>query len=264
MQDDKDLATLSELAREAGRIALGYFKNKPDVWTKGNDSPVSEADLAVDTFLKERCLEFRPDYGWLSEETADNPDRLGHKRIFVVDPIDGTRVFLKGGDEWTVSLAVVEDGRPTLAVLYNPVRDEMLCAAHGKGASLNGQALEAQSRTDFAENSISGPKIHMGHGAFDTLRPAVGRNIGSLAYRMALVATGNLSAASARPRAHDWDLAAADLIVCEAGAHITDLDGQLIRYNRPEPRHPALVAAAPGLYEPFLKRVVQAEADRTH
>lgn len=263
MQDAEDLKALSTLAREAGEIALGYFGNKPEVWSKENQSPVSEADLAVDHFLKEACLALRPDYGWLSEETVDDPIRLSHQRIFVVDPIDGTRVFLKGGDEWTISLAVVEEGRPVLAVLYNPVRDEMLSARSGAGAYLNGMQVTAPDQPSFFDESISGPKFHMGHAAFDDLRPAVGRNIGSLAYRLALVATGSLVAASARPNAHDWDLAAADLIVTEAGAHLTDLDGTLVRYNQPVPRHPALVAAASDLYEPFLKRVARAEADRT-
>ena len=119
-----DLALLTEATREAGRIALGYFKRDPKVWTKGANSPVTEADLAANHSLHASLTAARPDYGWLSEESADTPDRLARRRLFVVDPIDGTRGFIDGNPDWCVSVALVEDGAPVAAVLYVPTRDE--------------------------------------------------------------------------------------------------------------------------------------------
>src|SRR5690606_16124792 len=136
-----DLELLRSTAVAAGIIASSYFRRDIKSWTKENASPVSEADIIVDRFLAANLLQARPDYGWLSEETADNPSRLECERVFVVDPIDGTRAFLRGEDVWTVSLAVVENGVPVAGVVYAPARDELYEASKGDGARLNGQPL---------------------------------------------------------------------------------------------------------------------------
>ena len=133
-----DLALLVEAAQEAGRIAMRYFKNDPEVWMKGGTSPVSEADYAVDAFLRETLLDARPDYGWLSEETIDDAARLSARRTFVVDPIDGTRGFLEGNSRWCVSVAVVELGNSLAGVLECPARKETFAAKLGGGAFRNG------------------------------------------------------------------------------------------------------------------------------
>jgi myo-inositol-1(or 4)-monophosphatase len=138
---EDDLELLRSTAVGAGIIASGYFRRNLKTWTKENASPVSEADIVVDRFLNSSLLAARPDYGWLSEESVDDPDRLNHDRIFVVDPIDGTRGFIRGEDSWTVSLAVVEDGLPSAGVIYAPARDEMYEASRGGGARLNAAAL---------------------------------------------------------------------------------------------------------------------------
>jgi myo-inositol-1(or 4)-monophosphatase len=238
-----DLELLLAAAREAGELALTYYQRDPRVWPKGT-SVVSEADLALDRLLTERLRAARPDYGWLSEETADEPARLGVTRIFVVDPIDGTRSFLEGGREWTISLAVVEAGRPVAAALFAPVLDQMHVAERGAGARRNGVRLAVSNRADLAGARLAGPRRYIRPLAASAGMPGSAiRFVPSLAYRVALVAAGELDVAIADIGSHDWDVAAADLLVHEAGGTMTDFSGRTIRYNAPEPRHPPLIAA---------------------
>ena len=244
-----DAALLTDAAREAGAIALSYFRRDPKVWTKGQDSPVSEADIAVDKYLNETLIGARGEYGWLSEETADTPDRLSCERVFVVDPIDGTRAFIEGGSDWTVSLAVVEAGRPIAAALYAPVHDEMFVAGADAGVTLNGGQLTPSDRTDLNRARVAGPRNMVGHALMRKAGIKSAGFVPSLAYRLALTVTGRLDGAVARPKSHDWDLAAADLIVHEAGGRMTDSNGRAIRYNTENLRHPALVAAPAGVHE---------------
>jgi len=244
-----DLALLAEAAREAGEIAMRWFRRDPQVWEKVGGSPVSEADLAVDRHLAARLGAARPDYGWLSEETADRPDRLERARTFVVDPIDGTRAYLAGDDRWTVSLAVVEAGRPLVAALMRPATGTLWLARRGGGASRDGVALAIDDRTALAGARVSGPKKFLERPA---LRAAGVTPLGfvpSLALRIAEVADGGLDIAYGSGNAHDWDLAAADLLVQEAGGRVAVPSGEPIAYNRALPRHPPLVAAVPGLFE---------------
>lgn len=250
LSNSEDLGLLEEAAREAGALALGYFGKEPETWFKDNKSPVSEADMAVDRFLGQKLLAARDSYGWLSEETADDKSRLDAQRVFVVDPIDGTRAFLAGGEEWTISIAVVENGRPVAGVVYCPVREEMFLAETGRGAKLNASQLKVAGTAEVAGANLTGPHSIVANK--DVLAAGFVRseNIRSLAYRIALVAAARVDAAAARANAHDWDLAAADLLVQEAGGRLTDLDGAAIRYNRDNTRHPALLAAPASLHDP--------------
>jgi len=258
-----DLALVAAAAREAGALAMRFFGRSPEVWTKGDSSPVSEADLAVDRLLGDRLRAARPDYGWLSEETADDAARLGSRRVFIVDPIDGTRAFLRGDADWTVSLAVVEDGRPVAAAVLCPLRDELFLAALGAGARLNGAATRTSGATVLAGSRMGGPKGFVRHATFAAAGVEPVPPVHSLAYRMSLVAAGRLDAAAASSRACDWDLAAADLLVHEAGGRLTDLDGHRVTYNRDSVRHPPLVAATPALLAPvttLLKTAIAQQA----
>ena len=137
--EDREL--LRSVAVNAGIIAAGYFRTDLKTWTKENASPVSEADIVLDKFLHSSLLAARPHYGWLSEESVDDLERLKHDRVFVVDPIDGTRGFIRGEDSWTVSVAVVEHGVPVAGVVYAPARDELYDASIGGGARLNGKPI---------------------------------------------------------------------------------------------------------------------------
>ena len=244
-----DLALLSAAATEAGALALGYFRREQRVWAKGDSSVVGEADIAVDRRLKEFLAAARPDYGWLSEETADTPDRLGRVRVFVVDPIDGTRAFIAGRDEWAVSLAVVENGRPAVAVLALPALGLVFRAVRGAGAFRGDERLAASGVARLAEARFASSRRYARAAAVAAGRDSVDfRYVPSLAYRLALVAAGAVDVAIARPNARDWDLAAADLLVHEAGARLTDLSGRRLDYNRAEAIHPALVATTPALF----------------
>lgn len=257
---DADL--LLAAAREAGAMAMGYFRCSPEVWTKGDSSPVSEADLAVDRFLGEYLRAARPDYGWLSEETADDPSRLERRRVFIVDPIDGTRAFIRGDEDWTVSLAVVEDGRPVAAVVLCPPRDELFLATRGGGARLNGTPVSTSGRAALPGSRLAGPKGFVRHAVFSDAGVEPVPLVHSLAYRLSLVAAGRLDAAAASSKACDWDLAAADLLVHEAGGRLTDLAGHGVVYNRPSVRHPPLVAATPGLLAPIAALLATAIGER--
>ncbi len=258
---ETDAALIGQAARDAGAVALNYFKRDPKVWTKDNNSPVSEADLAVDAFLRERLGGARPEFGWLSEETDDTRDRLSRDHIFVVDPIDGTRAFIDGRQDWTVSIAVVADGRPIAAALYAPVHDELFVASAGSGAMLNGETMAPGTRADLAGARVAGPRSILRHTALKEAGINAAGFIPSLAYRLALVGTGRFDAAVARPRAHDWDIAAADLIVTEAGGRLTDTDGRPIRYNTENLRHPALVASSADLHDQLTRLVADATSD---
>lgn len=222
---------------------MRYFKQNQEVWMKGGTSPVSEADYAVDKFLRETLLSARADYGWLSEETADGAARLDARRTFVVDPIDGTRGFLEGQSRWCVSIAVVEAGRPVAGVLECPARQETFSALPNAGAFKNGARLAVRKPGPTPE--IGGPKVML-DALPETLRDRVKRTayIPSLAYRVAMVADGALDASFVKPNSHDWDLAAADLILHEAGGNLLDEHGRRPAYGGAEIRHGALVAGS--------------------
>lgn len=256
----EDLALIERAAREAGALALSFFRNKPKVWTKGHDSPVSEADVAVDNLLEARLKAARPDYGWLSEETADDLSRHSSRRNFCVDPIDGTRGFIAGDKAWSVCIAVIEAGKPLAGVVYCPPSDDMYCAVAGGGATLNGAPVAVSARRELAGAGVAGPRMMMRHPAFEDAGIEFARVVPSLALRLALVAGGSVDAAVVREGAHDWDLAAADLLVHEAGGRLTTLDGEPLTYNRPAIRHPALIAAPDGLHGALTEVVREATA----
>ena len=232
-----DMALLKDAAMAAGSIAMGFFGAKPDTWRKSGGSPVTEADMAVDEYLRRTLLAARPDYGWLSEESAQTPDRLERERIFVVDPIDGTQGFISGDERWCVSVAVVEAGRPVAAALMIPVQDRLLAASAGGGAWWGGRKLAASTTAMARETLIAGPQSWSDGRRYCGVRARSVDHAPSLAYRFAQVALAEADGAFSKPNSHDWDLAACDLLVHEAGGRLTDLDGQAPRYNRSTLQH---------------------------
>jgi myo-inositol-1(or 4)-monophosphatase len=256
--NETDLELLESAALEAGRIAMRFFRREPSAWEKAGGSPVTEADIEVDRFLRALLLAARPDYGWLSEETTDDPARLGRSNVFVVDPIDGTRGFIEGSDLWCVSLAVVEEGRPVAAALNAPAKNELFSAAKGGGAWIGRERLWVSDREQLAGARLAGPRGWLRTPAVQGSGAELHTHIPSLAYRFSQVAAGRIDAAFASPRAHDWDLAASDLLVHEAGGRLTGLDGLPPRYNRAELRHGALVATNPSLHSHLLAMVESA------
>lgn len=239
----RDAALLRETVRQAGELARSMFRTELKTWTKGASSPVSEADIAVNDLLETRLRRATPDYGWLSEESADDASRLSRRLTWVVDPIDGTRNYLGGNVEWCVSVALVEEAAPVLAAVFAPVSDEFFFAVRGRGTTLNGNAVRATPGAALDFSRVAGPKPMV-----ERLNAAGGEirlhpRIGSLALRLCRVAHGALDAAFAGGNSHDWDLAAADLIVQEADGRMSDLSGDPILYNRREVSHGVLVAA---------------------
>jgi len=253
---DTDIDLIRTAAAEAGRIAMGFFGRDPEVWMKGGVSPVSEADYAVDAFLKATLRAARPDYGWLSEETVDTPERLSARRPFVVDPIDGTRAFLDRRDLWCVSIAVVEDGRPLAGVLDCPARGEVFVAGLGTGATLNGAPVAV--RAQGAPPAVAGPDRLVSSLPPAFRPPRQHPYVPSLAYRLAMVAAGRIDGTFVKANSHDWDLAAADLILAEAGGQIRDAQGRLLLYADADPSHGLLAAGSGALLDQMVRIIAAA------
>ena len=239
----RDAALLADTVRQAGALALSLFGTKVKNWTKGASSPVSEADIAVNDLIESRLRSATPDYGWLSEESADDESRLGKPLVWIVDPIDGTRAYLADREDWCVSVALVADAVPVLAAVFAPVTNEFFFAISGQGATLNDKPVYASAGTGFDFPRMAGPKPLVQRLSLSSDEITLFPRIGSLALRLCRVAEGSLDAAFAGGQSRDWDLAAANLIVHEANGRMTALSGDAIEYNRREVAHGVLVAA---------------------
>jgi myo-inositol-1(or 4)-monophosphatase len=193
--------------------------------------------------LEKKLRSATPDYGWLSEESADDDARLGKRLVWIVDPIDGTRGYLAGREDWCVSVALVEDAVPVLAAVFAPASDEFFFAARGQGAMRNQVQVHATSGTELDFSRVAGPKPLVERLNRSSSEMILHPRIGSLALRLCRVAQGSLDAAFAGGQSRDWDLAAANLIVQEANGNMTTISGDPILYNRREVTHGVLVAA---------------------
>ncbi len=241
------LRPLREAVAEAGKLALTKFRSNVRSWNKENASPVSEADLAVDNFLRERLTGIDPAIGWLSEESVDAPERLTKDRVWIVDPIDGTRSFIAGREDWAVCAALVERGRPVAAAIELPATGESFAAIKGGGATKNGRKISASTKVQLEGAAIAWP------AKLKTTAAALGNpievpRIHSIAVRLSRVASGEIDGALASANANDWDLAAPDLLVHEAGGRVTDAEGRLPVYNLARHIHGVLVAAGSELH----------------
>jgi myo-inositol-1(or 4)-monophosphatase len=246
------VALMTAAVREAGVLALKSFRNSPRQWPKGKSSVVSEADIAVDRFLRERFVGECPDFGWLSEETEDDPARLAAERVWIVDPIDGTRSYLAGRPDWVISVALTQHGVPAIAAIFAPATDELFVASAGQGVTRNGAPIAAHEGADLSGARVAGPKRFLDWLARIDASLVRMPRIGSLALRLSRVAQGELDIAFAGRDSHDWDLAAADLLVHEAGGAMTTLCGRRLTYNRADPVHAALIAAGRARHSALL------------
>lgn len=232
-QNKEDLDLIRRVCAEASQLAMRYFGHNPEVWIKPGDSPVSEADFAVDSLLKKQLLEARPDYGWISEETLDDRPPQVYKRSFIVDPIDGTRGFLDGSHYWCISVAVVENSQPIIGVLHCPVSGDVYEASINEGAFLNGNVLDKLCDNPSRKPIVSSsrPMEKKISQTFEN-QFKFAAYIPSLAYRIALLAKGDLDVVFVRPHCHDWDIAAADLILQECGGSLVQLNQQKVAYAK--------------------------------
>jgi myo-inositol-1(or 4)-monophosphatase len=239
----RDAELLKDTVREAGALALSLFRTELKNWTKGASSPVSEADIAVNDLVEQRLRAATPDYGWLSEESVDDDSRLAKDLVWIVDPIDGTRAYLAGREDWCVSVALVAGSAPVLGAVFAPATDEFFFAVRGGGATHNGKPVRAAAGAGFDFSRMAGPKPLVQRLSPSAKEITLYPRIGSLALRLCRVADGGLDAAFAGGQSRDWDLAAANLIVHEANGRMTALSGDAIEYNRRDVVHGVLVAA---------------------
>lgn len=249
-----DLALLTEAARASGRIAMRFWRANPVVWEKPGQGPVTEADLAVNDMLAKMLRAARPDYGWLSEETPDTADRLGTDLQFIIDPIDGTRAFIAGEENFAHSLAVARGRRIVAAVVFMPAKDRLYTATVDGPALRDGLPIQASARPSPDGASVLATAATFSVDKWPGGVPQVRRVFrSSLAYRLCLVAEGRYDAMVTLRDAWEWDIAAGDLIARRAGAIVTDKRGADLRFNGPTALAAGVIAGAPGLHRALLQ-----------
>jgi myo-inositol-1(or 4)-monophosphatase len=263
--DVQDLALIEEAVRRAGEIARSYYGQDYRRWSKSRGEPVTEADLAIDHFLRGRLEATRADYGWLSEETGRDPARSGAERMFIVDPIDGTTAFLKQRPHFSISVAVAERGRAVAGAVYNPITEEFFSAAEGGGARLNGEPIHVSTCSALEGCHVLGQREMFADSALPDAQSWPEMQVesrSSVAYRMALVAAGIFDAAVVLSPKHDWDMAAGDVIMREAGGNVTSRDGCPLVYGGSNAVQRSMICAGPELHTLFLERLSGRQENR--
>ncbi len=250
-----DLDLLIDKVRRAGALAQHLKANGLITSYKSDGSIVTNADTEVNLWLKEALLDARPDYGWQSEESPDNEERLDARHLFVLDPIDGTMGLSKGSPYWTIALAVVVDFRPVAAVVYAPDAQEMYSAATSQGAFLNGTRIHVSTRTELRDAEVLGDARLFGRDIWPEPWPHLNiHSRPSVAYRMAQVACGRADFTMALTPKRDWDVAAATLIAQEAGAIVSDHLGNPYGFNARDSLKPSLICSGPALFPDIIRR----------
>ena len=242
-----ELAVAEQAARDAGVAVMGLFKGKFDVREKSKNNPVTTADLEANRIIHEAIAKNFPNDGWLSEEDQDDARRLSLSRVWVVDPIDGTKEFIEGVPQFAISIGFVVDGLPQVAIVFNPAKDRFYQAAAGRGAFLNGAAIRVTGRAEIngAQLLVSRSEPQKRFQVFVD-RCAI-RPVGSIAYRLAKIAGGDGDGTLTFRNIYEWDICAGVLLVEEAGGKAVDGDGNLLMFNREPAKHKGVVAANPGL-----------------
>ena len=254
------LAAAKEAAHRAGEVILSYYNTSYEVQSKGVDNPVTTADLAANRVLREILLAAFPEAGWLSEESADDAARLQHDYVWIIDPIDGTKEFIQGIDEFVVVVAFVVQQQVAVAVTYNPVRRELLHACRGQGAFCNDQPIHVSATSHLPGALVLASRSETGRGEWERFQDILTvRPMGSVAYKLAQVAQGKCDMTFSLVPKNEWDICAGTLLVTEAGGRATDLQGQPFRFNQPETLRAGLIATNGHLHAQIL-RLTQAPA----
>lgn len=249
------LDAVSAVTREVGAMVHARWKGEFRRWEKVPGHPVCDVDIEADAMLSERLAKIDPEAGWLSEETVDSAERLLRTRIWLVDPIDGTRDFLRGRDGWAVSVALVEGGRPLIGVLDAPARGQHWRAQAGYGATCNGAPIRVGDRTEFHGARVPADTVpKMDADLVPIPRP------NSIALRIAMVASGEADLLATLRWGHEWDIAAAALIAQEAGATVTDARGNPLRYNSTTGEMFGVLATTPGIHAAAVERLASRAA----
>ncbi len=251
----RELALAKQAARAAGEILCGYWRRGGyEIGSKGHDNPVTQADLEADTAIKKLLRDPFPGYGWLSEETADNDERLECRRVWIVDPLDGTKEFIKGIPEFAVAIGLVEDGVPVLGVTYNPIKREMYWAARGVGCHLNTRRVRVTRTRTLKRATVLASRSETARGEWQAFRGMLKVSpTGSVAYKLAMVAAGKADATFTRSPKSEWDIASGAALVIEAGGTITDIKGREIRFNQRNVKLEGLIADNTALHAALMK-----------
>lgn len=250
-----DQDQFQEIVREAGRMAYARWPGAGhalESWEKNPGDPVSEADLAVDRFLQRELGRLLPSAAWLSEESTDDPVRIGQDLAWLVDPIDGTRDFVRGRTGWSISVALVSAGKPLIGMLSAPAREEEWFSVAGRGATLNGALLSASSRQEFAGARVPVDQLP----SADSDLVAVEKP-NSIALRIAMVADDRADLVATLRWGFEWDIAAATLIAREAGARVSDAFGKPLAYNKRDPRDFGVLVSAPDIHSEAVVRLAE-------
>ncbi len=255
----RELEHARAAALEAGEILRRYFRDHGyEVASKGRDNPVTSADLEADAALREHLSGAFPDYGWLSEETADNAERLSRRRVWIVDPLDGTKEFIKGIPEFVVAIALAEDGVPVLGVTYNPIKREMFWAARGAGCYLDNSPVHVTDVRGLGGSVVLASRSETARGEWKAYKDQfTAHPIGSVAYKLALVAAGKADGTFTASPKSEWDIASGAALMAEAGGVMTDIHGRPIHFNRKQVKLDGFIAAGPALYAALSKLVIR-------
>jgi len=253
----RELETARGAALAAGEILKRHWRDRGfEVSHKSKDNPVTTADLEADHKLKGILHGGFPEYGWLSEETADDAARLGRERVWIVDPLDGTKEFIKGVPEFVVAIALVERGAPVLGVTYNPIKHELFTAAQGMGCHLDGAPVRVTSTSTLAQATVLASRSETSRGEWKKYEGGMKVNpIGSVAYKLALVAAGRADATFTSSPKSEWDIASGAALIIEAGGRITDVDGSELCFNRLSVKVKGMIASN-GLLHDQLERML--------
>jgi myo-inositol-1(or 4)-monophosphatase len=247
---DPALSDIAAIVAEAGQLALNAVERGFNHWEKVPGQPLSDVDLAVNDLLRRKLTDLLPTAGWLSEESADDAERLWCERVWIVDPIDGTRDFVRGRRGWSISVALVERGEPWLAVLEAPALGLVYSAERGAGTRLNGVRTIASTRSALMGARVPADELpQLDHDLTAVTKP------NSIALRIAMVATNHADLVASVRWGYEWDLAAAALIAEEAGAKVTDALGSRLRFNSPDGAAFGVLASAPGIHDAALERL---------
>ncbi len=255
----------AEITCQAGEVIMGYFRSAMEVQDKSPDNPVTAADFAADSLLKEKLQQLLPEAGWLSEETVDNPQRLDRRYVWVVDPLDGTKEFVMGIPEFSISVALVEDGAPLLAVILNPATGELYRGARALGVRLNNEPVRVSLRGELAGATIDASRSEIRRGEFAPFEANMSiRTMGSIAYKLARVSAGQADATWSRGPKNEWDICAGALLVQEAGGRCVDLYDAPFLFNMPRTKVNGIIADNGRLHDQIVNALSPLGAARTN
>ncbi len=264
MPFERELRVAEEAARAAGTIVRDFYERGVAVGYKDSarDNPVTAADTQADACIHERIRREFPDDGWLSEETKDSDERLRRQRVWIVDPLDGTKEFVQHIPELCVCIGLVDAGAPVLGVSFNPITDELFAGARGRGLTLNGQRAQTSATADLSQARILASRSEDQRGEWDPFKPHVRVELtGSVAFKLALIAAGRADGTFSLTPKHEWDICSGAALIEAGGGRITDCDGAPLQFNRPRPLLPGLIASNAALYEP-LRGLIASVAPR--